>query len=94
MARDRALPPVWITRLPDGLPIGALAGTLGAHAVAYGLFERYCVGSSYKTKRKEGEEHAAEAKVTILVAGVAAVQKASASREAVAGGSVGTHRAC
>ena len=53
---------------PDQVADIALGVRLRAYA-----FERY------KTKRKEGEERAAEVKVTILVAGVAAVQKASAS---------------
>ena len=60
---------------PDQVADIALGVRLRAYA-----FERY------KTKRKEGEERAAEVKVTILVAGVAAVQKASAVREAVASG--------
>ena len=50
---------------------------LGVELRAYS-FERY------KTKRKEGEEKAAQLKVTIAVAGVAAVEKAFAPRGAVA----------
>ncbi len=52
---------------------------LGVELRAYS-FERY------KTKRKEGEEKAAQLKVTIAVAGVAAVEKAFAPRGAVAKG--------
>jgi leucyl aminopeptidase len=52
---------------------------LGAELRAY-TFERY------KTKRKEGEEKAAQVRLAIAVAGVAAVEKAFASRGAVASG--------
>jgi leucyl aminopeptidase len=52
---------------------------LGVRLRAY-AFERY------KTKRKDGEEKAAEVKVTIATAGVAAVEKAFAARGAVADG--------
>jgi leucyl aminopeptidase len=52
---------------------------LGAQLRAY-AFDRY------KTKRKEEEEKAAKVKVTIAVAGVAAAEKAFASRAAVADG--------
>jgi leucyl aminopeptidase len=62
---------------PDRIADVALGVQLRAYA-----FERY------KTKRKEGEEKAAELKVTIAVAGVAAVEKAFAPRGAVANGVV------
>jgi leucyl aminopeptidase len=52
---------------------------LGVRLRAY-AFERY------KTKRKDGEEKAAEVKVTIATAGVAAVEKAFVARGAVADG--------
>ena len=52
---------------------------LGVQLRAY-AFERY------KTKRKDDEEKAAKVKVTIAVAGVAAVEKAFAARAAVADG--------
>ncbi len=52
---------------------------LGARLRAY-AFERY------KTKRKEGEERAAEVKVTMAVASAAAVEKAFARRDAAANG--------
>jgi leucyl aminopeptidase len=52
---------------------------LGVELRAYS-FERY------KTKRKEGEEKAAQLKVTIAVSGVAAVEKAFAPRDGVAKG--------
>src|SRR5205807_70102 len=52
---------------------------LGARLRAYS-FERY------KTKRKEDEESAKEVRVAIAVAGVAAVRKAYAAREAVGTG--------
>src|ERR1700704_4240956 len=54
---------------------------LGVELRAYN-FDRY------KTKRKGGEEKAAEVKVTIAVAGAAAVEKAFAPRNAVARGAV------
>jgi leucyl aminopeptidase len=60
---------------PDRIADIALGARLRGYA-----FERY------KTKRKEGEEKAAQLKVTIAVAGVAAVEKAFAPRGAVAGG--------
>jgi leucyl aminopeptidase len=62
---------------PDRIADVALGVQLRAYA-----FERY------KTKRKEGEEKAAELKVTIAVAAVAAVEKAFAPRGAVANGVV------
>jgi leucyl aminopeptidase len=60
---------------PDRVADIALGTRLRGYA-----FERY------KTKRKEDEERADEVKVTIAVAGVAAVEKAFAAREAVASG--------
>jgi leucyl aminopeptidase len=54
---------------------------LGARLRGY-AFERY------KTKRKEDEERADEVKVTIAVAGVAAVEKAFVARDAVASGAI------
>jgi leucyl aminopeptidase len=67
--------------LPGGAmrPERAADLALGAQLRAY-AFDRY------KTKRKEEEEKAAKIKVTIAVAGVAAAQKAFASRAAVADG--------
>src|SRR6266852_5800016 len=62
---------------PDRIADVAFVVQLRAYA-----FERY------KTKRKEGEEKAAELKVTIAVAGVTAVEKAFAPRGAVAHGVV------
>src|SRR6266849_4310652 len=54
--------------------------------VAFGVQLRAYAFERYKTKRKEGEEKAAELKVTIAVAGVTAVEKAFAAREALASG--------
>jgi leucyl aminopeptidase len=54
--------------------------------IALGVELRAYAFDRYKTKRKEGEEKAAQLKVTIAVAGVAAVEKAFAPRGAVAGG--------
>ena len=54
---------------------------LGVRLRAYS-FDRY------KTKRKDDEDRAKEIRVAIAVAGVAAAQKASVSREAVANGVV------
>jgi leucyl aminopeptidase len=60
-------------------PADAADLALGVRLRAY-AFDRY------KTKRKEDDEQAKEVKVTVAVAGVAAVEKAFGSREAVAGG--------
>jgi leucyl aminopeptidase len=69
-----------IADLPGGIKPDRIADiALGVELRAYS-FERY------KTKRKEGEEKAAQLKVKIAVAGVAAVEKAFAPRGAVAGG--------
>jgi leucyl aminopeptidase len=67
--------------LPSGAmkPDQAADLALGARLRAY-AFERY------KTKRKEGEEAPAVAKVTLAVADPAAARKAWAAREAVADG--------
>ena len=46
--------------------------------IALGVRLRGYAFERYKTKRKEGEERAAEVKVTVAVAGVAAVEKAFA----------------
>jgi leucyl aminopeptidase len=54
--------------------------------LALGLRLRAYSFDRYKTKRKEGEETAKEVKVSIAVDSVAAVEKAYASREAVANG--------
>jgi leucyl aminopeptidase len=62
---------------PDRVADMALGARLRGYA-----FERY------KTKRKEDEERANEVKVTIAVAGVAAVEKAFVAREAVASGAI------
>jgi leucyl aminopeptidase len=72
---------ILIADLPGGAmrPERAADLALGAQLRAY-AFDRY------KTKRKEEEEKAAKIKVTIAVAGVAAAQKAFASRAAVADG--------
>ena len=70
-----------IADLPGGAvkPERAADMALGVQLRAY-AFERY------KTKRKDDEEKAAKVKVTIAVAGVAAVEKAFAARAAVADG--------
>jgi leucyl aminopeptidase len=70
-----------IADLPGGAfkPEGAADLALGVELRAYS-FERY------KTKRKEEEEKPAKVKVKIAVARVAAVEKAFASRAAVASG--------
>jgi len=70
-----------IADLPGGTmrPERAADLALGAQLRAY-AFDRY------KTKRKEEEEKAAKIKVAIAVAGVAAAEKAFASRSAVADG--------
>jgi leucyl aminopeptidase len=60
-------------------PADAADLALGVRLRAY-AFDRY------KTKRKEDEEQAKEVKVTVAVAGVAAVEKAFGSRKAVADG--------
>ena len=52
--------------------------------IALGVSLRAYAFERYKTKRKDGEEKAAAVKVTIAVAGVAAVEKAFAPRGAVA----------
>jgi leucyl aminopeptidase len=71
-----------IAELPGAIRPDRIADVaLGVRLRAY-AFERY------KTKRKEGEERAKEVKVTIACAGVGAVQKAFAPREAVANGVV------
>ena len=72
-----------IADLPGGAfkPEGAADLALGVELRAYS-FERY------KTKRKEEEEKPAKVKVKIAVARVAAVEKAFASRAAVASGVV------
>jgi leucyl aminopeptidase len=62
---------------PDRIADLALGVQLRAYA-----FDRY------KTKRKEGEEKPSQVKVTMLVASVAAVEKAFAPRAAVASGVV------
>jgi leucyl aminopeptidase len=54
--------------------------------IALGVELRAYTFDRYKTKRKEGEEKAAQIKVTIAVAGVAAAEKAFAPRSAVANG--------
>ena len=56
--------------------------------IALGVELRAYTFDRYKTKRKDGEEKAAEVKVTIAVAGAAAVEKAFAPRNAVARGVV------
>jgi len=70
-----------IADLPGGAvkPERAADMALGVQLRAY-AFERY------KTKRKDDEEKAAKVKVTIAVAGVAAVEKVFAARAAVADG--------
>jgi leucyl aminopeptidase len=70
-----------IADLPGGMskPEQAADIALGVRLRAY-AFDRY------KTKRKEGDERAAEVAVTIAVASVPPVQKAYASRDAVANG--------
>ena len=70
-----------IADLPGGAvkPERAADMALGVQLRAY-AFERY------KTKRKDDEEKATKVKVTIAVAGVAAVEKAFAARAAVADG--------
>jgi leucyl aminopeptidase len=72
-----------IADLPGGLfkPERAADLALGVRLRAYS-FDRY------KTKRKDDEDRAKEVRVAIAVAGVAAVQKAYASRDAVANGVV------
>jgi len=59
-----------------------------ASDIALGIRLRAYAFERYKTKRKDDEERAGETKVTIAVAGVAGVQKAFASRDAVANGVV------
>jgi leucyl aminopeptidase len=56
--------------------------------IAFGIRLRAYAFERYKTKRKEGEEPAAEARVTIAVANVAGVRKAFGARDAVANGVV------
>jgi leucyl aminopeptidase len=56
--------------------------------IALGVQLRSYAFERYKTKRKDSEEKAAEVKVTIAAAGVAAVEKAFAPRGAVANGVV------
>ena len=70
-----------IADLPGGAikPERAADMALGVQLRAY-AFERY------KTKRKDDEEKATKVKITIAVAGVAAVEKAFAARAAVADG--------
>ena len=69
------------------LPGGALKPDRIAD-LALGVQLRAYAFDRYKTKRKEDEERPAEVKVTIAVAGVAAVEKAFAPRRAVADGVV------
>src|SRR4249920_2920424 len=75
-----------VTILVD-LPGGSLKPDRVAD-LALGVQLRAYTFDRYKTKRKEGEEKAAQIKVTIAVAGVAAVEKAFAPRGAVASGVV------
>jgi leucyl aminopeptidase len=72
-----------VADLPGGAvkPERAADLALGVRLRAYS-FDRY------KTKRKDDEDRAKEIRVAIAVAGVAAAQKASVSREAVANGVV------
>jgi len=72
-----------IADLPNGTfkPERTADLALGVRLRAYS-FDRY------KTKRKEGEESSKEVKFAIAVAGVPAVQKAYASRDAIANGVV------
>jgi leucyl aminopeptidase len=72
-----------IADLPGGAvkPERAADLALGVRLRAYS-FDRY------KTKRKDDEDRATEVRVAIAVAGVAAVQKAYASRDAIANGVV------
>jgi leucyl aminopeptidase len=67
--------------LPDGAirPEQAADLAMGVRLRAY-AFDRY------KTKRKDGDESAAQVRVKIAVAGVAPAQKAFASRDAIANG--------
>src|SRR3954470_1840538 len=67
------------------LPGGAVKPELAAD-LALGVRLRAYSFDRYKTKRKEGEEAPKEIKVAIAVAAVPAVQKAFASRGAVANG--------
>src|SRR6195256_1834704 len=69
------------------LPGGALKPDRIAD-LALGVQLRAYTFDRYKTKRKEAEERRAQVKVTIAVAGVAAVEKAFAARRAVADGVV------
>ena len=69
------------------LPGGALKPDRIAD-LALGVQLRAYAFDRYKTKRKEAEERPAQVKVTIAVAGVAAVEKAFAPRRAVADGVV------
>jgi leucyl aminopeptidase len=69
------------------LPGGALKPDRIAD-LALGVQLRAYAFDRYKTKRKEGEEKPTQVKVTILVASVAAVEKAFAPRAAVASGVV------
>jgi leucyl aminopeptidase len=72
-----------VADLPGGAvkPERAADLALGVRLRAYS-FDRY------KTKRKDDEDRAKEIRVAIAVAGVAAAQKASVAREAVANGVV------
>jgi leucyl aminopeptidase len=67
--------------LPDGAirPEQAADLAMGVRLRAY-AFDRY------KTKRKDGDESAAQVRVKIAVTGVAPAQKAFASRDAIANG--------
>src|SRR6476646_10826887 len=56
--------------------------------LALGIQLRAYTFDRYKTKRKDAEERPAQVKVTMAVAGVAAVEKAFASRRAVGDGVV------
>ena len=56
--------------------------------IALGVRLRAYAFDRYKTKRKEGEEKAAQVRVTVAVAGVAAVEKAFGARAALADGVV------
>ncbi|HEX5509158.1 MAG TPA: leucyl aminopeptidase [Pseudolabrys sp.] len=69
------------------LPGGAMRADQSA-ALALGVTLRAYKFDRYKTKRKDGEEHAANVKVSIAVSDVAAARKAFTSREAIADGIV------
>src|SRR4051812_2932478 len=75
-----------VTILVD-LPGGSLKPDRVAD-LALGVQLRAYTFDRYKTKRKDAEERPAQVKVTIAVAGVAAVEKAFAARRAVGDGVV------